>query len=253
MKARTAGAWASVALGGVLALTFLLCRTAGVEAAYPVERAASAFSRKVCTRLAGLAKGAESRAENVRLRREVAELSLVRADMARLEEENERLRRALGYAARQSGDWLPACVLSAGGGAAAAHKTVRTGKGALDGVAVGAVVVVPEGVVGRVTSVTPHTSEVTLIVDHSVKVACEIEVQDGSRPRGIVSGGGEDVLIMRYLRDAENVPPRSRVVTSGLGGVFPRGLEVGTYTADGEVLPSVDFSTLEDVFIRREK
>ena len=57
---------------------------------------------------------------------------------------------------------------------------------------------------------------------------------------------------MKYLRDAEDVPPRSRVMTSGLGGVFPRGLEVGTYVSEGEVLPSVDFTTLEDVFIRRE-
>jgi rod shape-determining protein MreC len=52
-------------------------------------------------------------------------------------------------------------------------------------------------------------------------------------------------------------------VTSGLGGVFPKGLEIGTLldvrrdekglAREGEVLPSVDFSMLEDVFIRREK
>ena len=252
MKIRTAGAWATVALGGVLALVFLLFRSAGVEAVYPVERAASEFSRRIWTRVVGVVKGAESRAENVRLRRELAAYSLLRGEMDRLEVENARLRDALGYARRSPVTWLPACVLSFEGGAAAAHKSIRVGKGSLDGVSVGAVVVVPEGVVGRVSSVTLHTAEVTLVTDPSVKVACEIETQDGRMPRGIVSGGGDDLLVMRYLRNAEGVPPRSRVLTSGLGGVFPRGLEVGTYATDGEVLPSVDFSTLEDVFIRRE-
>ena len=252
MKARAAGAWTAIALGVVLALVFLLVRSAGVEAVYPVERAVSLFSRRVWSRAVGLVRGAESRAENERLRRELAALSLVRDDMDRLEAENERLRQALGYASRSKGKWLPAYVLSSGGGAAAAHGTIRAGKGSLDGVALGAVVVVPEGVVGRVTSVTPHTSEVTLLTDPSVKVACEIETTDGRRPRGIVMGGGDDLLVMKYLRDAEDVPPRSRVMTSGLGGVFPRGLEVGTYVSEGEVLPSVDFTTLEDVFIRRE-
>jgi rod shape-determining protein MreC len=66
---------------------------------------------------------------------------------------------------------------------------------------------------------------------------------------------------MRHLTDVREVPVRSRVLTSGLGGVFPKGIKIGTLLivtnkmreVTGEVSPSVDFSTLEDVFIRREK
>lgn len=253
MNARTAGAWISVALGGVLALGFVLSRSAAAEAVYPVERAKVAFSRRVWTRVVGAFRGSSAQAENVRLRRELAALSLVGGDLERLETENTRLRAALDYAARWKGEWLPAAVLSEGGGAASAHKTLRVDRGSHAGVVVGAAVAVPGGLVGRVTSVSPHTSEVTLLADASVKVSCEIETGEAHSPWGILSGGSEDLLVLRHLVRADEIPPRSRVVTSGLGGVFPRGIEVGTYLPDGKVLPSVDPSALEDVFIRREK
>ena len=253
MNVRTAGACVSVALGGLLALAFLVSRSAPVEAAYPVERAKVSFSRRVLSRFVGAWRGAAAQAENQRLSRALAALALVSGDLERVEAENVRLREALGYAKRFEGEWLPAAVLSSGGGAAATRDTLRVGRGSLDGVCVGAAVTVPEGLVGRVTGVTPHTAEVTLLSEPSVKVSCEIQTGADRPPHGILSGAFEDHLILRHLVRAEDVPPRSRVVTSGKGGVFPRGIEVGTYLAGGKVLPSVDPSALEDVFIRREK
>ena len=253
MNVRTAGAWVSVALGGLLALGFLLFRPAAAEAVYPVERAKLSFSRRVWTRVVGVFRGASAQAENVRLRQELAALSLLGGDIERLEAENARLRSALAFASRRPGEWLAASVLSSGGAAAAAHDSLRVDKGTLEGVAVGAAVAVPGGLVGRVMSVSPHTCEVRLLADPSVKVACEIETGDSRPPRGILSGGSDDLLLLRHLVRLKDVPPRSRVVTSGLGGVFPGGIEVGTYLPDGKVLPSVDPSVLEDVFIRREK
>jgi rod shape-determining protein MreC len=84
---------------------------------------------------------------------------------------------------------------------------------------------------------------------------------DGVKMRGIITGGARDILLMKYLTDVREVPVRSRVLTSGLGGVFPRGIDIGTLLVvtnkmsevTGEVSPTVDFSTLEDVFIRCEK
>ncbi len=253
MNARTAGAWISVALGVILALAFVLSRSAAAEAVYPVERAKLSFSRHVWTRLVGAVRGASAQAENVRLRRELAALALLGGDIERLEAENARLRAALDYASRTFGEWLPAAVLSSGGGAAAAHRTLRVNKGSLEGVVVGAAVAVPGGLVGRVTAVSPHTAEVTLLADASVKVSCEIETGETRPPWGVLSGGSDELLVLRHLARQDDIPPRSRVVTSGLGGVFPRGIEVGTYLPGGKVLPSVDPLSLEDVFIRREK
>lgn len=254
MKKSPTSAWASVALGIVLVLALLSSRAVAVEAAYPVERAKQTFVRQVWTRMKGFFRGAAAAEENERLKRELASLALVRADLDRLEAENARLRQTLGYAARHPETWMAAGVLSTRGGAVSAHKTLRVDKGSLAGVKVGAVVSAPGGLVGRVTDVTPHTAEVTLLTDSRVKVACQIETGEPDPPRGILSGAnGEEHLLLQHLVRANGVPPRSRVVTSGLGGVFPRGLEVGTYLSDGKVLPAVDFSSLDDVFIRREK
>ena len=263
MKTKTSGAWIIVALAALIALVFASCRPAAIEAAYPVEKAKVSLSRRVLTRLAGAMRGASAADEAARLRQEIASLAILRNDLENLEEENARLRRTLDYAERLGARWIPAEVLSSGGGAASLGKKIRVGKGSFSGVADGAVVVAAEGIVGLVTSVTPHTSEVTLLSDGSVKVACEIETATDERPHGIIAGGSDEILILKYLTNASKVAPRARVVTSGLGGVFPKGLEIGTLldvrtderglAREGEVLPSVDCSSLEDVFIRREK
>lgn len=253
MKRPVSGAWATIALGTVLALVFLLSRSAAVEAAYPIEHAKVSFARQIVTRLKGLWNGAAAAAENARLKRELESLALIRTDLERLETENARLRRTLGYTARNPEVWLAAAVLSSKGGAVSAHDTLRVDKGSFAGVKEGAIVSVPNGLVGKVTAVTPHTSEITLIFDPTVRVSCEVETGEDNPPRGILSGGSDELLVLKHIVRAEAIPPRARVVTSGLGGVFPRGLEVGTYLSDGEVLPSVDFANLEDVFIRREK
>ena len=263
MKISTPGTITFSVLALIGALILVGVRAVALEAVYPVERAKLTFSQKVWTRVVGFFRGSEARAENVRLRREVASLSVLRTDIERLEAENDRLRQSLGYRSRNPEDWLAAEVLSSGGGAAGSRNLIRIGKGSLDGVRKGAAVVAPEGLVGRVASVTPHTAEIALVTDGRVKVACEIETADKVRSHGILGGGSEDSLRLRHLSDAAEVPPRSRVLTSGLGGVFPKGIEVGTLLdvrkdangipCEGEVLPAVDFSTLEDVFIRREK
>ena len=263
MKITTPGTITFSVLALIGALVLVGVRAVALEAVYPVERAKLTFSQKVWTRVVGFFRGSEARAENVRLRREVASLSVLRTDIERLEAENGRLRKSLEYRLHVPESWLAAEVLSAGGGAGGTHHRLRVGKGSLDGVRKGVLVVAPEGLVGRIASVAPHTSEVALVTDGQVKVACEVETGGKVRMQGILSGGSADALRLRHLSDVTEVPPRSRVLTSGLGGLCPKGIEVGTLldvrkdanglSCEGEVLPSVDFSTLEDVFIRREK
>lgn len=263
MKARTTGTFAILAVAVAGTVVLALSRSACRETAYPVERAKRLLSVKVGSRVAGMLRGAAACAENVRLRREVAALSLLRGDLERMEAENARLRRALGYVERRSGDWVAAGVLSSGGAAAGAPNVLRVDKGSLAGVREGAVAVAAGGLVGRVTAVSPHTAEVTRITDRSVKVSCVVETGDGSGILGVLAGGGDDQLVLRHLSGAADAPPRARVVTSGLGGVFPKGIEVGTLigirtdadglSREGDVQPGVDFPALEDVFIRRDK
>lgn len=261
MKAYTTGALSAMVLAAIGAVILVVCRSSAVEAAYPVERGRLVFAQKIASRISGLFRAAEASAENVKLKREVALLTLERSELEKLENENARLRRALGYKAAKENRYIAAAVLSRGGGCAGSEDVLRVDKGSLAGVAQGAIVTVPEGLVGRVVSTTLHTSEVRLLTDPRLKVACEVESMDGVKMRGIITGGARDILLMKYLTDVREVPVRSRVLTSGLGGVFPRGIDIGTLLVvtnkmsevTGEVSPTVDFSTLEDVFIRCEK
>lgn len=268
MKTKTKGTLAIAALGVAIAFVFVFLRSASVEAAYPVERARVSLVRRAWNFAAGAWRGAAASVEAARLKREVAALAVLRSDIDRLALENARLRDALGLAAREPGKWLAATVLSRDGGAAGVGRTLRVDRGSLHGVREGAAVVAPDGLVGLVVAVAPHTAQIALLTDPRVKVACELEVArsqgaDSSSPlRGIVSGGTDELLVVRHLTPAGHVAPRARVVTSGLGGVFPKGLEIGTLldlredetglVREGEVLPSVDYPSLEDVFIRRE-
>ena len=262
MKARTTGKITVIALAVAVALVIILFRGVSAELVYPVEKCRQVLLRKAWARVQGMLANGSAAAENMRLRREVASLAMVRQDCEQLESENARLREALGCRVRLSGDWKVAEVLSQGG-AASARRMLRIGRGSRDGIAVGAVVAAPAGLVGKVAAVTPHTAEVVLITDVSLQVSCEVETTAGQAMRGVLSGGSDDLLFLRHISGAEQVHPRARVLTSGLGGVFPRGLPVGTlidgvrdgddrYPSEGAVQPSVDFSTLQDVFVRCE-
>ena len=262
MKSRELGSIVAVVCAAFVAVVLTAFPSFAVETVYPLERARHLVVTRAWPLFAGLFGGASAQAENDRLRREVAELSLLRAENERLRAENERLRKSLDYRARNPGRWLVADVLSRDGAAAGVRRFLRVGKGSLAGVRAGAVVVVPEGLVGRVTKVTPHTAEVMLVTDPSIKVSCVVKSGEAVRATGILSGGSDERLLLRHLGSATELPAQSRVLTSGLGGVFPPGLAVGTLldvrtdpeglSQEGEVLPPVDYSALEDVFIRCE-
>ncbi len=262
MTAKTKVAVAIVAVAAISVLVFAFSKCAAIELVYPFQKGKVTIARKVITRLGGMFNGADAAAENVRLKRNLAAVVLENAEYERVLAENARLRKALGYVEQGGVKRIAAEVLSYGGGAADAYKSIRIGKGSLSGVREKAIVECPEGLVGIVSSVTPHTSEVMLITDPSVKVSCKIEAP---RPvSGILCGGSNDFLLLRFVMPQGEVAPRAKVFTSGLGEVFPAGITVGTFCtgedfsgsdAHGQerrakVLPAVDFSALEDVFIR---
>jgi len=219
--------------------------------------------------------------ENARLKTALAAAQMELESLRREHESDQRLRTSLELGARvfQVRHWICAPVLSRGG-LQGLPSVVRLGKGTSDNVRVGAAVAVPEGLVGRVTRVSEHTCEVRLVTDPAVRVSCEVEGADAAWGRviGVVEGGGGETLrghgplTMFYVFNPLRVchlgrrptlPPHARVVTSGLGGVFPRGLLVGhlmdgldedeqSLEREGRVVPALDFAALENVFIRRE-
>lgn len=222
-----------------------------IEGVYPLERAKNIIKRQVIARVRGMWRGAAAEVECSRLKSQLGLLVAVESDNARYETEIDRLRKALGYVEAKKNGYIAAEVLSEGGGAVAARKTIRVGKGSLAGVTKGAAVVSAEGLVGKVTSLTPHTAEITLITDPSVKVSCSIEGR--KRILGVLSGGSSGFIEIKHMTEGVEIADRARVFTSGLGGAFPPGIFIGTLSGEKLVESAVEFEKLQDVFIRCEK
>jgi rod shape-determining protein MreC len=135
-------------------------------------------------------------------------------------------------------------------------KTLLVGKGEGEGVSKNMAVVVSEGVVGRVIEVSANTAKVLLVTDPNSAVDVIIQ---RSRAQGIMEGKVEEFGILKYVQKSDDVQVGDKVITSGLGGVFPKGLMMGTITKVErkrpgifqyiEVTPAVDFSRLEEVLI----
>lgn len=262
MKHTTSGTLVVIAVAAVALGVVLVSRSAAVEAVYPLERVSLLFKRSVWPRVKGVFNGPGHAAENVRLRREVATLSMLTDEVARLQLENDSLRRSLGYAARSPGRWIAAPVIADHGGSCGRRTVLRVAKGSSDGVSENAVVAGPDGLIGQVTFVTAHTAEVTLLTDRTIKVACSVDLGGGCTASGILEGGGGEELVLSHVRGMSRDMPKARVATSGRGGVFPKGLTVGSLISvsrgdggawRGTVCPSVDFDNLQDVFIRSER
>lgn len=200
------------------------------------------------------------REENRRLRERIDTLEREKQRHEEAIAATERLTELLNLKETLDDPVVPAHVI--GVDPTGWFRAVMVNKGKLDGVRVDMPVVSARGVVGRVVSVSPHYAKVLLIIDQNSAV--DILVQR-SRDRGMVKGMFTDVCRMDYLVSTSDVVVGDVVITSGLGGVFPKGLPVGQVTSVGEtpgelfkevlVKPAVDFSRLEEVLIllREEK
>ncbi|GAB4563803.1 MAG: rod shape-determining protein MreC [Geothermobacteraceae bacterium] len=178
------------------------------------------------------------------------------ASMTEVELANERLRRLLGFREHIDRPVLPAQVV--GEDASSWFRTVVIDKGSEDGLRDGLPVVVAEGVVGRTFQTSAHATRVLLVTDASSAIAVLVQP---TRTRAICRGRGQR-LVLDFTPRTDQVSVGDTVITSGMGGVFPKGIPIGTVTEvsrgdyglfQGVTLePSVDFSRLEEVLVLLE-
>jgi rod shape-determining protein MreC len=192
--------------------------------------------------------------ENEVLRRELHELKLQvnryrEADLA-----NQRLRALLNFKKSIATPLLPAELVSFD--PSGWFQTILIDKGSSDGVAQDMAVVSAEGLMGRVIGVSSRHAKVLLILDANSAVDALIQ---RSRVRGVLVGLGRDLCLLKYVQRNEDVQVGDQVISSGMGGVFPKGLLLGTVQevvrgSSGlfqrvEVEPAADFSRLEEVMV----
>lgn len=243
------------------------------EGTYPLENCAAWIRTRIWGQVVRLWTADGLVRRNRALEAEVERLRLDAAMLEPIAVENRELRRQLALPPRVSAHLVPCLVLSSGG-ATGWWRQIRLGKGRADGLAAGDPVLTADGLVGRVTDLTASTAEVRLITDPNSRIACQLDpvAPETGVVRGILHGAGwragpdahpgllhvVEPLRLRYLERDVVPPPRTRVVTSGLGGTLPPGLLVG-YLLDsevddnglyrmGDVIPAVDFAALTLVY-----
>jgi rod shape-determining protein MreC len=192
--------------------------------------------------------------ENERLRKRIQTLEVERQKLLEAEATHRKLQQLLDFRAQLPTKALTASIIA--DSASSWFQGCVLDKGSADGVHKNMAVVTPLGVVGKVVSTSTRSAKVILLTDANSGIDVLIQ---RTRSRGIVSGSLENGLVLKYMKRSEDIQVGDRLITSGLDGVFPKGLMVGTVTKVNkqnlglfqfvEVLPAVQPSRVEEVLV----
>ena len=176
------------------------------------------------------------------------------ASFRETQQENVRLRKLLHFEEKFNIQSVVARVIAKD--VSTEFRSIRINRGEVSGIRRNMAVVTEEGIVGRVLRTTENTSDVVTIMDLLSAVDAIVE---RSRARGVVEGLVDDLCQLKYALRTDDIQPGDILISSGLGGIFPKGVGVGTVskvnrkpygiTQEVEVKPSVDFSKLEEVLV----
>lgn len=193
--------------------------------------------------------------ENERLRQQISVIDSLEARINELEAEVSRLKTLLDFKEQTAEQYVAARVI--GRSPSKWFSTLVVSVGKRQGVYVDAPVISQSGLVGRVISVADDWSVVLLLTDPESNVGAVVA---GSRDHGIVSGGSSRpfLSLQFFSRDAQ-VNPGDKVVTSGMGSLYPAGILIGEVESvsvpkpglvkEAMVRPATDFDHLEEVLV----
>ncbi len=172
--------------------------------------------------------------------------------------ENQRLRLLLGMRPSQSPQELVARII--GNSSSAFARSFLIDAGQDDGVNVDTIVLgisakAGGGLLGRIVQASPHSALILALPDFNSRIPVMIQ---RSRIRAIVSGRNKPLLEMEFVPKGADIRPGDLVITSGIGGIFPKGIPVGRIHAIAateetgmfhliSVKPLVDFDRVEEV------
>jgi rod shape-determining protein MreC len=200
--------------------------------------------------------------ENEKLKKDNARMKEALVEMEGVSRENERLRSLLGY--REAFDIPSVAARVIANDPRSEFKSLIVDRGSDDGVELYMPVVGPKGLVGRVGRVSKDSSLVLLLNDPNSSIDAMIQ---RSRARGILVGSlartelksGFYLTRLEYLRRVSDIRQNDVVVSSGLDGIFPSGLPVGTIHhitsskygifKEAEVVPFENFQELQEVLV----
>jgi rod shape-determining protein MreC len=227
--------------------------------AYPFQKTFYIISQQTGRFFKTLSSISELKDENEKLLKENRALSSRVADLRGQEKENEELRNQLKLAPREKFDLEASFVI--GQNPEGQGSWIMIDKGRENGVGEGMPVIVSEGIlVGKVEEVFTYSAKVLLLTDSSSFVNA-INLESGAR--GILTGEYSLGLTFGMVAQTDVLNVGDNIVTSGLGGSFPKGLLIGKIqntknTQDklfqqALVSAKVKYSDLETVFVVKKE
>lgn len=202
---------------------------------------------------------AELLAENAALKQQVAELNKKLVNYYTYQQENAQLRKFLELKSENQ-DFKPVSAAVIGRDPNNDFYNFQIDKGSSSGISLNDPVITEDGVAGWISSVSAGYSRVTTILSPDTKISAIDKV---NRDTGVTSSSiklaDSNLLKMGYLAVSTTVKPGDMIVTSGLGGVYPRNLPIGTVTKVAheeydvslyaELKPLVDVKNVRDVMV----
>jgi len=224
-----------------------------IDALAPIEKVARIAVDGVWGVWDGYVALINVRAENVRLHAVNDALHIENNRMAEAGREAERLRALVDLAESGLGKTLAARVI--GRDPSRSQQTLTIDKGQTHGIAVNDPVIAPEGVVGRVVALGRFSSVVQLLTDAQSAIGVLV---DRSRVQAVFKGTGNSEIELDYIDNDNEIEMGDALLTSGLDGLYPKGIPVGTATFVGprqglfrvvRARPLVDVGRLEEVLV----
>ena len=192
--------------------------------------------------------------ENKNLKKKIDELTAMNLSYQESYKEAQRLKKLLAFSDEHNYHFISARVI--GREQAALSRTILIDKGLAHGLKIGMPVAAPPGLIGRLVDVSWHASRVLLFIDENSNIDAIVQ---RNRTQGIISGAGSRGMILKYISKTQDVKEGDVIVSSGMGGVFPKGLLIGQVNhVDRQeaslfikinVAPYVDLSKLEEILI----
>ena len=225
-----------------------------LDALAPFQVVFSAIGRSTGRLWSGYVDLVDAQRDKQRLQERVAGLESELLRLNELERENVRLAELLAFRARLQGTAYGAHVIGRDPGPLS--KTLTIDRGERDHVHRGMAVLAPQGVVGQVVEASQTAARVVLLTDHNSGIDALVQ---RSRARGIVQGDTDGSCNMNYLNRDADVVVGDSVLTSGLDGIFPKGVVIGEVVEVSRrhngllqaatVRPSVALDRLEEVLV----
>ena len=268
IRQRTGWLFGAIVVSHIILISAQVTTKRGVPILQEVTFGAFAEMQRAATTAFGSAREGwqnyfalqQIRRENEQLKAEVTKLRVSLEQERSTAQQTRTLQQLLDLRSATSFETVAAAVI--GSGADPEFRTITIDKGTQDGLRADMAVMSPAGIVGRILMPTARAAKVQLIIDRNAAAGVMVE---RTRVAGIVTGVGNaeelgfraGLIDLNYVPSSADVKRGDRVVTSGIDGIYPKGLPVGEIQSaepeGGErrirVKPSVDFAALEAVLV----